>query len=107
MATNYNSSSVGVPYVRANNINIQYDATGIPTVVISQATAIKLADGTVAEIQQIHSFAVTLDMVNNLTTPIALVDPTTGANLGANTNLEQVMLGILAVVRQQQLLNNP
>jgi len=107
MATNYNSSNVGVIYVRCNKITIEYPDNGVPTVVAEQAKAVKLADGTVQEIDQINSIVFNLDMVNNATTAIPLVDPTTGANLGANTSLQSTMLAILAVLRQQQLLQNP
>jgi hypothetical protein len=105
--TNYNSTNTGVPYVRANNITIQYPANGLPIVTISQANAVKLADGSIVEISAAPSISFPLDMVVNATTNIALVDPTSGANLGANTNLQSIMLGILAVIRQQQLLKNP
>ncbi len=107
MPANYNSSEVGVPYIRANNIAIQYPPNGVPTVFVSQALAVKLADGSVAELGSTTSFSFTPDMVGNSTTPIPLVDPTTGAELGANTNLQSIMLGILAVIRQHQVVENP
>ncbi len=105
--TNYNSTNVGVPYVRCNNVTISYPDNGVPSVTIQQASAVKLADGSVTEISQIQSISFTLDMINNGTVAIPLVDPTSGANLGANTNLQQIMLGILAVIRQQQITQNP
>ncbi len=105
--TNYNSTNVGVPYVRCNNIQLQYPENGIPHVLIDQALAVKLADGTVREIEQLQSLSFVLDLQNSPTTPIPLIDPTSGASLGANTTLQQVMLGILAVIRQQQLTQNP
>ena len=105
MSTNYDSSQVGVPYVRANKIIIDYSETGMPEVVVEQALAVKLADGTIREFDQIQSFSLVLNLQD--TTPIPLVDPTTGANLGANTTLGQVMLGILAVIRKNQLTVNP
>ena len=105
--TNYNSTNVGVPYVRCNNIQLQYPENGIPHVTIDQALAVKLADGTVREIQQLQSLSFVLDMANNATTPIPLIDPTSGASLGSSTNLQQLMLGILAAIRVQQLQQNP
>ena len=103
--TNYNSASVGVPYVRVNNINIAYGEDGIPVVTMCQAVAVKLADGTVAEIEQIHDISATMNLAD--TTAIPLVDPTSGAALGTTTTLGQVMLQVLAAVRAQQLLQNP
>lgn len=103
---NYDSTNVGVPYIRANNIEIQYSANGIATVTVNQALAVKLADNSVTEIGQIQSISFILDMANNATTPVPLVDPSSGANLGANTTLQQTMLSILAVIRQHQIAQN-
>jgi hypothetical protein len=103
---NYNSSQIGIKYIRANNITIQYPENGVPTVTVSQENAVKLADNTIVAISPAESISFQLDLVGNGTTPIPLVDPTTGANLGANTTLQQLMLGMLAVIRQQQLIQN-
>jgi hypothetical protein len=35
--------------------------------------------------------------------PIALVNPDTGAALGADTSSNQVMLGVLAMIRKEQI----
>jgi len=107
MSTNYNSSSVGVPYVRANNITIQNPPGSLPIVTISQSNAVKLADGSIVELGPAPSFSFALDLATNATTPIPLVDPTTGAALGANTTLQAIMIGMLAVIRQQQVIVNP
>ena len=103
---NYDSSQVGVPYCRVNNIVIQYPPIGIPMVTLEQESAVKLADNSIVRLGVLPSISFSLDMISNAASPIALINPTTGANLGANTNLQQVMLGILAVIRQQQLLLN-
>jgi len=105
--TNYNSSAVGVPYVRANNITIQYPENQIPTVTVAQELAVKLADNTIAHLGPFESITFTLDMVNNATAPVPLVDPTSGAALGPSTNLQSILLGILAIIRQQQNIQNP
>ncbi len=104
---NYDSSQVGVPYIRCNNIHVDYPDNGVPTIKVEQALAVKLADGSITEIAQMQSISFTLDMIGHATSPIPIVNPTTGGNLGMNTNLQQVMLGILAVIRQQQLIQNP
>jgi hypothetical protein len=105
--TNYNSSAAGTPYVRANQILIEYPENGVPVVSITQELAVVLANGTVASLGPFQSIVFTPDMVNNLTTAIPVVDPTTGAATGATTNYQTIMLGILAAIRQQQLISNP
>jgi len=104
MPQNYDSTSVGVPYVRAHRIEIFYpEDSRYPSAIIGQKLAVKLADGSVRSLEDLPSLNVTFDMAADGTTPIALVDPTTGNALGANTTLQQVMLGVLAVVRKEQL----
>lgn len=103
MTTNYDASQVGVPYVRVDNITINYSESGVPTVGLSQALAIKGADGTVYKIGDLPPIRSVLDLVADGTTPVPLVNPEDGSALGADTNLQQVFLGILAVVRKIQL----
>lgn len=104
---NYNSSQVGVPYIRVNKLEIEYPATGIVSVKLSQSSAVKLADNSITEILPLAQISFELDMNVNGATPIPLVDPTTGAGLGASTDLNHIMIGILAAIRQQQVLQNP
>lgn len=101
---NYDASQVGVPYVRAHEIEIFYpDNSQLPHAVIRQSLAVKLADGSIRTLETLPAITASFDLVNNGTAPIPLVDPATGAQLGPVTTLQGVMLGILAVVRQQQL----
>lgn len=103
MPQNYDSTEVGVPYVRSHEIRIFYPENNLaPSVVIGQKMAVKLADGSIRSLEELTPINVTFDMAADGTTPIPLVDPTSGAPLGANTTLQQVMLGILAVVRREQ-----
>jgi hypothetical protein len=107
MSMNYDASQVGVPYVRASRILISYpDNNQLPTAVIEQALCVKLADGNVRELEDIKAINVTLDFQSHGSDPIPLVNPTTGAALGADTSLNSVMVQILAVVRAQQVLQN-
>lgn len=101
---NFDSTQVGVPYVRAHRIEIFYpDNSRFPSAIISQKVAVKLADGTIRSLpDELTPINVTFDMLTDGATPIPLVDPTTGAPLGPSTTLQQVMLGILAVVRKEQ-----
>jgi len=113
MSTNYNSSVVGTPYVRVSNIQIQYPENGLPTVTCTQELAIVDVSSVVRPLGTFQSLQWNPDMINNATTPINLVDPTTGANMldgsgnPITTNLQEIMLGILAAIRQQQLISNP
>ena len=101
---NYDASQVGVPYVRAHEIEIFYpDNAQMPHAVIHQSLAVKLADGTIRTLEKLPAITASFDLANNGTAPIPLVSPDTGAALGPSTSLQGVMLGILAVVRQQQL----
>lgn len=101
---NYDSSAVGVPYVRAHRLIIDYPDNNLPPrVKIEQSLAVKLADGTVRKIEDVLPLDRAIDMQNAGTDPIPIVDPTTGLPVGANTSLNSVMVQILAVVRQEQL----
>lgn len=101
---NYNASQVGVPYVRAYNIRIAYPDNGaLPSVVIEQGLAVKLADGTVRKLDDLSPINVSIDLANDGNDPIPLVSPEDGSALGADTSLNQTFLAILAVVRAKQL----
>lgn len=103
MPANYDSSAVGAPYVRSHELRIFYPENNLaPSVIISQKLAVKLADGSIRSLEELTPINVTFNMVADGATPIPLVDPTTGAALGPSTTLQQVMLGILAVVRREQ-----
>ena len=99
---NYDSSKVGVPYIRAHRIIIEYPTGSNPRATILQSEAVRLADGTVRQIGEVSSIVAEFDFALNATNPIPLVHPDTGEPLGADTNLQTVFLNILAVVRQLQ-----
>lgn len=104
MSNNYDASKVGVPYVRAHRITINYPGPALmPNASIEQSLVVPLADGTTATISTLPTINRAFDMINDGNLPIPLVDPSTGAALGPTTTLNQVMLSILAVVRQEQL----
>lgn len=104
MPQNYDSTQVGVPYVRAHHIEIFYpEDSRRPQVIIRQKLAVKLADGTVRSLEQLPDIIKTFDMATDGSVPVPMVDPTSGAPLGPNTTLQQTMLSILGVVRKLQL----
>ena len=100
---NYNSTQVGVPYVRAHKVEIYYpDNNRHPSAIISQKLAVKLADGSIRSLENLPDINVTFDMLVDGTTPVPIPDPTTGAPLGMNTTLQSTMLSILAIIRKYQ-----
>lgn len=108
MSYNYDASQVGVPYVRASRILIGYpDNNRIPSADIEQTLVVKLADGTIRELEKLPSLNVPLDMLNHGADAIPMVNPADGSPLGANTNLNTAMVHVLAVVRAAQLAQNP
>lgn len=109
MVNNYDASQVGVPYVRAHRIIINYPekGQGLPWVTIEQSEAVNLTDGTARRIGELPFIQRSFDLVTNGNDPVPLVSPETGeALIGPNgpltTTLNQVMLGLLAVVRMSQ-----
>jgi hypothetical protein len=102
--TNYDASHVGVPYVRAHRIVIEYpDAIGIPEATVEQSLAVKLADGSVRKLQDLPAMTIQFDFADHGTDPIPLVSPEDASSLGADTTLNTAMLNILAVIRQAQI----
>jgi len=105
---NYDASQVGVPFVRAHRIEIDYpDSTGIPEATIYQSLAVVLADGSTRSIQPLAPMLLKLNLKANGDDPIPLVSPVTAAPLGADTSLNKTFLSILAIVRQAQIAANP
>lgn len=101
---NYDASQMGVPYVRAHRIIINWpDSSMSPTASIEQSLAVLLADGSIRKLQDLPTIETALDMQNDGGDPIPLVNPEDGTDLGQNTSLNMVMLGVLAVVRAKQL----
>lgn len=101
---NYDASQVGVPYVRAHRIVIEYpDAMGIPEATVEQSLAVKLADGSVRKLQDLTPMLIKFDFAGHGGDPVPLVSPEDGSLLGADTTLNMAMLNILAVIRQAQI----
>lgn len=104
MTQNYDSSQVGVLYERAHRIVIEYPDQGRPAqATIHRSLAVKLADGTVRKIEDLSPIIRSFNLTIDGTTKIPMVHPETGAPLGVSTDLNTVMLNILAVVRREQL----
>jgi hypothetical protein len=103
MASNYDTSQVGVPYDRGYKITINYPDSGLPpSMEIVQGLAVKLADGSIRKLQELPTISRSIDLANAGNDPIPMVDPATGAPLGQNTTLNMTMLHLLACIRQEQ-----
>jgi hypothetical protein len=103
---NYDSTQVGVPYVRGTQVVVNWPDgadRNKPIIAISQCMAVKLADGSVRNLETIAPLVFTADLVAHGNDPVPIVDPSSGAALGPNTTLNSVMVQMLAIIRQQQI----
>jgi hypothetical protein len=103
---NYDSSSVGVPYVRVSNMHISYTTDSLCCVNASQELSVKLADGSIAIIEQLTPISFTIDLKTQGSEAFGLVHPTTGTPLGQSVTNNQIMLSILAALRAKQIEQN-
>jgi hypothetical protein len=103
---NYNSTQVGVPYVRVSEFNVAYDLHFVATLTAKQDEAVKLADGTIRVIGELPTISFTVDMKTDGAITYPCVDPITGTALGFNASNNQLMLFVLAAIRSQQLAQN-
>lgn len=105
---NYDPSKVGVPYIRVHQLTIDWrDMAALvkPTAVFKQQLAVTLADGSMRVLESLPDVSTELDFSAG-DDPIPLVDPETAQPLGMNTTLNQVMLGVLAIIRKTQIESN-
>ena len=98
---NYDTTK-GLPYPRITRIEIEYATDGKPQIEYVERQAIVDASG---QVQHIDAGATrhTLDL-SAITEPVQIVNPATGEPIsGATTTGRQVMLGLLAFLRSNQL----
>jgi hypothetical protein len=108
--TNYDPSSpVGVPYVRAHRVTIDWPDRGLlPRYAIEQSLAVRLADESIRQIEVLPTLHGSMDLANDGDTGIQVVHPDTGVDIpGMTTSLNQAFLAVLAVVRQAQVAAEP
>lgn len=98
----FNTTIVGVPYTRINNINIAYTGPLTAEVKFTEQEYVLLADGERRPISQedTKQFLVSPE---DMGTSVPLLDIDTGNYLGMDVSYGQVMLGILAVIRSRQV----
>ncbi len=101
MPRNYDTT-IHKPYPRITEINIRYAASGAPQIEYVEQMAIVDADGSVQHLEggaARHS----LDLAH-ITDPVQLVEPATGQPIeGQTVTKRQLMLGLLAFLRAEQL----
>jgi len=124
LTTNYDTRTIGVPYLRVPRIEIGYPAPGSgssPDVTLRQVWAVKLNSGAIEVLQAPPPVPVINAAVDATSqTPIPLVDPDSGQPLDAATReaiagavnagvitMPIAMLVILAVARSLQTTANP
>jgi hypothetical protein len=103
MPRNYDSSAVGVPYVRVPLIEIKYPEPHTAHVRVLEVEAVKLADGSIRELRQLGQIEWHIGP-GDMGKVAQIPHPDTGAPTGATTTNQQLMLGLLAAIRAQQLL---
>jgi hypothetical protein len=103
---NYNSSVVGVPYVRVPHLTISYPSPGLAIAEIVQEQAVLLADNSVARLGPLPTLTVTFDLTTHGDDVIPIVSPDSGADIGASTTLNTIFLSVLAAIRQVQVASN-
>ena len=106
MAANFDASQVGVPYIRGTQVVVNWPDgadRNKPVISVTQCTAVKLADGSVRNLDVLPPLVFTADLTAHGNDPVPIVDPATGAALGPNTTLNSVMVQMLAIIRQQQI----
>lgn len=102
MPVNFDASQVGRPYVRVPSIQIRYPEPLHASVTFQEVEAVVLQDGTVRQIGELgeRSFSVKPSDMDDI---LQLQDPTTGAAIpGATMTVQQLMLGMLAMIRREQ-----
>ena len=100
---NYDGSKVGVPYVRVPRLIVDWLDNGqTPVATIVNALGVKLADGSVRNLEDLATITQALDFSKG-DEPIPLVNPNDGSRLGMDTTLNQAFLAVLAVIRQTQI----
>jgi hypothetical protein len=101
---NYNSTTTGQPFIRVRDLRITYPQANTASITCTEELAVKLAGGEIRSLGDTGAF--TFDVFpGDMQNEVNLVDPSTGQNLAGNPTVsyQQVMLGILATVRAEQI----
>lgn len=103
MPRNYDTTN-NLPYPRVTRIIIDYPESQAPTVDYVERTAIVDSSGAIRMLdgggQQVRM------QVPGATEPVGLVDPATGASIPGSTTVQELLMGITAMIRRDQLLRD-
>lgn len=101
MSRNYDTTN-HKPYPRVTLVEIKYSRTGMPTAEYVEQMSVVDGDGNV---QHIDASANRYELdFSSIVEPVQIVDPTTGAAIpGQFATSQQIMLGLLAFLRADQL----
>lgn len=101
MTRNYDTTTK-TPYVRVPQIEIRYSPTAETKVTYVELMAIVDAND---KVQHLDGVGVQVKMdLDSITEPVQCVDPQTGADIpGMTITKDQLMLGILAFIRADQI----
>lgn len=97
----FNSTIVGQPYKRISKIVIDYPSALTANVTFVEQEHVLLADGSHRSIGAENAVSFTITP-SKLEDTVALTDINTGELLGASMSYGQIMLGILAAIREHQ-----
>lgn len=97
---NYDASQVGVPYVRYGEVKISNPPGAMPSVVAEKFLAVKLADGSVRTLETLAPLNITLDLLNDATSPVPMINPENDTALGADATIQGAQLSIYAILRK-------
>lgn len=102
MDANYNSSAPGALYRRFDVIRIEYPTALTAAIIANETDAVKTNTGEVLKVRDTRTVRVDVAPAD-FSRVLQLVDPTTGAAIpNATMTVQQVMLGILAFLREKQ-----
>lgn len=101
---NYVANQVGVPYTRVRQMTIDYQRPNTASVRCIETQSVLLADGSVSALPRPESDLLITIQPQDFARSVQLVHPDTGLAIpGATMTIQQIMLGILAVVREAQV----
>lgn len=99
---NYDSSEVGVAYVRVDRVEITYPAPLTAEVTFHQSLATKMKDGSIKKLEPLETLRFTLTAADMMT-PYPIPHPDTGQPTGQTGTPMQCYLLMLGMIRKKQL----
>ena len=102
MTTRNYTVALGKPFVRVSQIIIDYPAPNTAQVRMNEELAVLTDTGVVEKIRDLGDTRFTINP-GDMATALPLVHPATAQPLGPSMTYEQLMLGLLAAVRKNQL----